>query len=248
MIDGGLLGILTMRADRVVPPIRSAGDGYFRVTGTTCLDRRMLVALLSFAAAAALIVVLPGPDTLVVVRGVVQGGRTTGLRTSLGVLTGLVLWVLAAVLGLSAMLKASEYGYTALKFLGAAYLIYMGVQSLRAVVRGSALGDAPVEAAPPSWRNAGFTAGFLTDLLNPKIGVLFVSLLPGFVPTGYSVTWTTLALGGVFIALTAVYCGVLIAAAGTVTAWMQTPRTRRVLDGVAGVALIGFGAKLVTER
>ncbi|BDD82579.1 lysine transporter LysE [Tsukamurella pulmonis] len=208
----------------------------------------MLVALLSFTAAAALIVVLPGPDTLVVVRGVVQGGRAAGLRTGLGVLSGLVVWVLAAVLGLSALLKASEYGYTALKFLGAAYLIFMGVQSLRAVVRGSAPGDVPPSVAETSWRTGGFTAGFLTDVLNPKIGVLFVSLLPGFVPTGYSVTWTTLALGGVYIALSALYCGVLIAAAGTVTRWMRTPRTRRVLDGVAGVALIGFGAKLVTER
>ncbi|AUN40682.1 LysE family translocator [Tsukamurella tyrosinosolvens] len=208
----------------------------------------MLVALLSFAAASTLLVVLPGPDTLVVVRGVVQGGRGAGLRTSLGVLSGLVVWVVAAVLGLSAMLKASEYGYTALKVLGAAYLISMGVQSLRAVVRGSALGDEPAPPVESSWRTGGFTAGFLTDMLNPKIGVLFVSLLPGFVPSGYSVTWTTLALGGVYIALTAVYCGVLIAAAGTVTRWMRTPRTRRMLDGVAGVALIGFGAKLVTER
>ncbi len=208
----------------------------------------MLVALISFTAAAALIVVLPGPDTLVVVRGVVQGGRTAGLRTSLGVLSGLVLWVLAAVLGLSAMLKASEYGYTALKVLGAAYLVYMGVQSLRAVVRGSALGEQPPAPTPTSWRAGGFAAGFLTDVLNPKIGVLFVSLLPGFVPAGYPVTRTTLVLGGVYIALTAIYCGVLIAAAGTVTRWMQTPRTRRIVDGVAGVALIGFGAKLVMER
>ena len=208
----------------------------------------MLVALLSFAAASAVLVIVPGPDTLVVVRGVAQGGRGTGLRTSLGVLSGLVIWVLAAVLGLSAMLKASEYGYTALKVVGAAYLIYMGVQSLRAVIRRAALGEQPAAPMESSWRTGGFTAGFLTDLLNPKIGVLFVSLLPGFVPSGYSVTWTTLALGGVYIALTAVYCGVLIAAAGTVTRWMRTPRTRRMLDGVAGVALIGFGAKLVTER
>lgn len=208
----------------------------------------MLVALLSFAAASAVLVIVPGPDTLVVVRGVVQGGRGTGLRTSLGVLSGLVIWVLAAVLGLSAMLKASEYGYTALKVVGAAYLIYMGVQSLRAVIRGTALGEQPAAPMETSWRTGGFTAGFLTDLLNPKIGVLFVSLLPGFVPAGYSVTWTTLALGGVYIALTAIYCGVLIAASGTVTRWMRTPRTRRMLDGVAGVALIGFGAKLVTER
>ncbi|WP_019202840.1 LysE family translocator [Tsukamurella sp. 1534] len=207
----------------------------------------MLVAALSFTAAAALMVVLPGPDTLVVVRGVVQGGRTAGLRTSAGVIAGLVLWVGAAVVGLSAMLRASEIGYEALKIAGACYLVYMGVRSLRSLFRTPAPGEVPVEGAP-SWRSGGFAAGFLTDLLNPKIGVLFVSLLPGFVPAGYPVVGTTLLLGGIYIALTAVYCGALVAAAGTVTSWMRAPRTRRRLDAITGVALIGFGVKLATER
>ncbi|WP_019930823.1 LysE family translocator [Nocardia sp. BMG111209] len=213
----------------------------------------MLVALLSFTLAAVLLILLPGPDTLVVVRSLVRGGRSGGLRTTAGVLCGLVVWVAAASLGLSALLRASEIGYDVLKIAGACYLVWMGVQSLRSVLRPVA-GDRPQttaagdrsQAALPG-RSGGFVAGLLTDLLNPKIGVLFVTFLPGFVPDGYSVAWTTLGLGGLYIVLSALYCVGLVAAAGTVTGWMQAPRIRRRLDAVAGLVLVGFGVRLATE-
>ncbi len=209
----------------------------------------MLVSLASFSVAAALLVVLPGPDTLVVIRGLVRGGRGGGIRTSLGVLCGLLVWVGAAVLGLSALLRASEVGYQVLKIAGAGYLLWMGVQSLRSLRRSApeiarAGGEAP---AQPSMRSGGFVAGFLTDILNPKIGVLFVSFLPGFVPAGYPVGWMTLGFGAMYVALTAVYCAILVAASGTVATWMQTGRVRRRLDSIAGLVLIGFGIRLAME-
>ncbi|MEV4129832.1 LysE family translocator [Nocardia sp. NPDC049707] len=209
----------------------------------------MLVSLLSFGFAAVLLILLPGPDTLVVVRGLVRGGRNGGVQTSAGVLCGLMVWVAAASLGLSALLRASEIGYNALKIAGGCYLIWIGVQSLRSLLRTAsdiaAEGDG--SAAPTLGRSGGFMAGFLTDILNPKIGVLFVSFLPGFVPDGYSVGWTTLGFGAVYIALTALYCAGLVVASGTVATWMQTPRVRRRLDAVAGVVLVGFGVRLATE-
>ncbi|MQY28368.1 LysE family translocator [Nocardia aurantia] len=207
----------------------------------------MLVALLSFTLAAVLLILLPGPDTLVVIRGLVRGGRGGGLRTTAGVLCGLVVWVAAASLGLSALLRASEIGYNVLKIAGAGYLIWMGAQSLRSVLRPArAVADDRPQAALPG-RSGGFVAGLLTDLLNPKIGVLFVTFLPGFVPDGYSVAWTTLGLGGLYIALSALYCAGLVAAAGRVTGWMQAPRIRRRLDAIAGLVLVGFGVRLATE-
>ncbi|WP_067893346.1 LysE family translocator [Nocardia vaccinii] len=209
----------------------------------------MLVSLASFSVAAVLLVVLPGPDTLVVLRGLVRGGRGGGIRTSLGVLCGLLVWVGAAVLGLSALLRASEIGYEVLKIAGACYLVWMGVQSLRSL-RRSAPGIAQGSGTPPaqpSMRSGGFVAGFLTDILNPKIGVLFVGFLPGFVPAGYSVGWTTLGLGAMYVVLTAVYFAVLVVASSTVAGWMQTRRVRRRLDSIAGLVLIGFGIRLATE-
>ncbi|MFC4128392.1 LysE family translocator [Nocardia rhizosphaerae] len=209
----------------------------------------MVAALLSFTLAAVFIVVLPGPDTLVVVRSLVRGGRTAGIRTAAGVLCGLAVWVVAAVLGLSALLRASEVGYEAMKIIGACYLVWIGVQSLRALRRPGAEAGMPpnTSSVAPLDRMGNFGAGFLTDILNPKIGVLFVTFLPGFVPEGYSATWTTLGLGAIFIVLTALYCAALIVASGSISTWMQTDRIRRRIDAVTGVVLVGFGVRLATE-
>ena len=95
----------------------------------------MLVALLSFTVASVLIVLLPGPDSLVVVRGLVRGGRRGGVLTAAGVLCGLLVWVTATALGVSALLRASEIGYDVLKVVGACYLVWLGVRSLLSVRR-----------------------------------------------------------------------------------------------------------------
>src|ERR1700742_3757052 len=124
----------------------------------------MLLALLAFSGAAFLIVLLPGPDTLVVVRSLVRAGRPSAVRTVIGVLTGLAVWVSAAALGLSALLRASHDGYVALRLLGAAYLIWIGVQSLRA--QPPAPGEPEAEPKRRSLIGNGYGAGLATDLLN----------------------------------------------------------------------------------
>lgn len=202
----------------------------------------MLVALCTFALAGALIVLLPGPDTLVVVRSILRGGRRRALATAAGILTGLAVWVSAAAFGLSAMLRASHLGYEVLKIAGAIYLVWLGVQALR--LRSTDT------AALPTGRGlvgTGYRAGLLTDLLNPKVGVFFVTFLPGFVPHGYPVGAASLAFGAVFIVETALYCVALIALAGRVTTWLHTPRLRRRLDTATGAVLIGFGVRLALE-
>ncbi|WP_151081996.1 LysE family translocator [Nocardioides cynanchi] len=210
----------------------------------------MLVAFVSFTLASVLIVLLPGPDSLVVVRGLVRGGRAGGARTAAGVLCGLVVWIVATALGLSALLRASQVGYDVLKIAGACYLLWIGARSLLSVRRTQAEvaveGDGPMAPAP-MLGGSGFGAGFLTDILNPKVGVFFVSFLPGFVPGGYSVGWTTLALGAWFAVLTALYFVGLIALSATVSAWMVAPRIRRRLDTLTGLVLVGFGLRLATE-
>jgi threonine/homoserine/homoserine lactone efflux protein len=208
----------------------------------------MSAALASFAIPCLLLVLLPGPDSLVVLRGLVRGGRRGGTLTALGVLCGVLVWVAAAALGLSALLHASEVGYGVLKLVGACYLTWVGVRSLRSLWQRSedvTPHEAP-SAAPRGGRSA-FLSGFLTDLLNPKVGVTFVTFLPGFVPEGHSVAWTSLALGAEFAAFTALYFAVLITASGTISTWMKTPRIRRRLDALTGVVLVGFGVRLATE-
>jgi threonine/homoserine/homoserine lactone efflux protein len=202
------------------------------------------VALLSFTVASVLIVLLPGPDSLVVVRGLVRGGRVEGVRTAAGVLCGLVVWVAATALGVSALLRASEIGYDVLKVVGACYLLWLGARSLVAVRRPQ---TNAVELTAPAAVRSGFWAGFLTDLLNPKVGVFFVSFLPGFVPAGHPVGWVTLGFGIWYAVLTALYFGGLVAVAGTVATWMGTARVRRRLDAATGLVLVAFGLRLATE-
>src|SRR3954447_23312760 len=179
----------------------------------------MPLTLLTFTVAATLIVLLPGPDTLVVLRNLVRGGRGTAVRTALGVLTGLTVWVVTAALGLSAVLRASHDAYLGLRIAADVYLIWVGARSLRN--HG--------EAATSRRRlvGTGYTAGLLTDLLNPKVGVFFVTFLPGFVPHGYSVGWTSLLFGAIFVVLTAIYFAILLTASEPVMRWMATSHIRR---------------------
>lgn len=210
----------------------------------------MTFALLAFSLAAAAIVLLPGPDTMVVLRGILAGGRATALRTAAGSLTGLVVWVSAAALGLSALLRASETGYTVLRLAGAAYLVWMGVQALRARAAREGAGGEPHGAEPRLRRSLlgnGYRAGLATNLLNPKVGVFFVTFLPGFVPAGAPVGTTSLLLGAVYILETAVYFAALLLLVDRISRWLTDPRLRRRMDRVTGLVLLGFGVRLAVE-
>ena len=203
----------------------------------------MATAILTFALAAGLIVLLPGPDTLVVVRSLVREGRGAAVLTLSGVLTGLSVWMLAAALGLSALLRASHDAYLALRSVGAVYLVWLGIQSLRA--RWSVVPDDA--RTRPGLLGRGYLGGLATDLLNPKVGVFFVTFLPGFVPAGRPVGTTTMLFGAIFVVETLLYFLVLLLLAGRLTGWLQSPVVRRRLDRATGVVLIGFGARLITN-
>ena len=203
----------------------------------------MLVAVATFVFAAVLIILLPGPDTLVVVRSILRGGRKRGVATAAGIMVGLSIWVSAAALGLSALLRASEVGYDVLRFAGAAYLVWLGVTAIRS--RNDQTKD--LDDGRRGITGTGFTAGLVTNLLNPKVGIFFVTFLPAFVPHGAPVGLTSLLFGGIFILLTIGYFAVLIAIATKVTNWMSRPTTRRRLDTITGGIFIAFGIRLATE-
>lgn len=223
----------------------------------------MLVDLAGFVVAVVLIMLLPGPDTLVVIRSLVQSGRAGAIRTVAGVMSGLAIWVVTAVLGLSAVLQASHDAYLVLRLAGAVYLSYLGTRSLLASRRGAGpkaeprgdgsgssdgwAGDRLVKPRTGGILGTGYLAGLLTDLLNPKVGVFFVAFLPGFVPPHYPLGWTSLFLGGVFLALSAIYYAALLIASGPITSWVQSQRVRPWMDRLTGVVLVGFGIRLLSE-
>jgi threonine/homoserine/homoserine lactone efflux protein len=202
----------------------------------------VLLQIVAFTLAAVLIVLLPGPDTLVVVRNLIRGGRRLAVPTVLGVLSGLMVWVVTAALGLSAVLRASHDAYLGLRIAGACYLLVLGVRSFRSS------GEQPLEPGEGARKlRTGYPAGLLTDLLNPKVGVFFVTFLPGFIPHGEPVGYVSLLLGAIFIVLTGLYFLLLLAAAKPVLRWLATTRIRRRLDRCTGLVLIGFAVRLALE-
>jgi threonine/homoserine/homoserine lactone efflux protein len=206
----------------------------------------VVIAICSFLAASVLIILLPGPDTLVVLRALLRHGRGQARRTALGVLTGLTIWATGAVIGLSALLRASHDGYDALRIVGGIYLCVMGVQAFRS--RGA---TAELTHDPAQRRRGligtGFRAGLLTDLLNPKVGVFFVTFLPAFIPNGEPVGATTAMFGAIFVAETGLYFVLFLAFADRVLAGIRRPRVRALLDRCTGAVLFGFGVRLATE-
>jgi threonine/homoserine/homoserine lactone efflux protein len=205
--------------------------------------------LLVFMGVAAIVIVVPGPDTAVVTKNVLLHGRRAALGTSFGVSAGLLVWTLAAAVGVASVVRASAVAFTVLKLIGALYLVWLGLRALRGASHVAAGEQAsPAVPRPAIGPLGAFRQGFLTDLANPKIGVFFTSLLPQFVDPGRPVLLPFLALGAVFALMTVLwlcaYCLVAARAAET----LRRPRVRAALDRVTGVVLIAIGLRLATEH
>src|SRR4029077_10434420 len=140
-------------------------------------------ALLAFTAAAGLLTITPGLDTALVLRTAAVDGGRRALLAGLGVCLGCLVWGLAVAVGLGGLLAVSRLAYDILRVVGALYLIYLGVRLLLRPAPSLDLGSAD-PAPSPSW----FARGLLTNLLNPKVGIFYVTFLPQFIPSGSSVT------------------------------------------------------------
>lgn len=210
----------------------------------------MLTAILSFIPAAALIVLAPGPDTLLVLRNSARGGRRAGLITAAGTLTGVLIWVAAAALGLAALVRASEIGYTIVRWCGAAYLIFLGAQLLWRSRRDH-LNETQAGAEPePSrqQRATDYLTGVGTNLFNPKVGVFFVSFLPVFIPAGEPVAPDSLLLGTIFLAEGITWLTAVVLVGDRLSVLISRPRIRRRLERLTGLVMVGFGVRLAAEH
>ncbi len=205
--------------------------------------------LLAFLGISALVIMTPGPDTAMTIRNTLLGGRASGVATAFGVATGLAIWALASSAGIMALLVASEPLFLAVKYAGAAYLVWLGFQSLHAAFRSAgATGAGPMSIRGPLLApRAAYQQGVISDLGNPKIAAFFTSLLPQFVPSGEAVFAALAALGLLFSLMTLIWLIGYALAIAQVGNLLRRPAIRRSLDGITGVTLIGLGAKLATE-
>jgi threonine/homoserine/homoserine lactone efflux protein len=207
-------------------------------------------ALWAFVGVAALVIVTPGPDTALTVRNALLGGRAAGVATAAGVALGLAVWTLAASAGIAALLVASEPAFVAVKLAGAAYLVFLGAQSLLHALRGRGAehADEDGERARRLRPAAALRQGVLNDLGNPKIAVFFTTLLPQFAPAHGPAFPTLLALGLLFCAMTFAWLCAYSAAVATAGKALRRPRVRRTLDAVMGAALVAVGVRVAVER
>jgi threonine/homoserine/homoserine lactone efflux protein len=198
--------------------------------------------LIAFTLAAALLTVTPGLDTALVLRTAAAEGARRAFAAALGICLGCLAWGALVAVGLGVLLEASELAYLALKWAGAAYLLYLGLRLLL-VPRG----DTELAEAPPP-RASWFVRGLLTNLLNPKVGAFYVSFLPQFVPAGASVPATTLLLAAIHAGLGLLWFLLLIGATRPLARLLRDARIVRTLDRLTGGVLIFFGLKLAFSR
>lgn len=194
-----------------------------------------------------LLILIPGPDTAIVTKHALLGGRHGGVFSAIGVATGLAIWTVAAAAGVAAVLRASEVAFTALKIAGAIYLVWMGVQMLR----NRGIADPEERDTTPGGRRVATKAlrqGVISDLSNPKIAVFFTSFMPQFVHSDAHGFASLLVLGGIFCVLTLLWLVIYGILVGHGTAFLRRPAVRRALDRFTGVVLIAFGIRLAFEH
>ncbi len=201
--------------------------------------------LLAFAGVAIAVVVIPGPDMALVARNVLRHGRSAGIATSIGICTGVLGWAIAAAFGVSAVLATSATAFTVLKLAGAAYLIYLGVSTLRA-------GDATT-AADASGRatlavHRAWLQGLVSALLNPKLGVFLLTLLPQFIAPGDPPAARALQLALVFEIIGFAWLVLYSVLLGAVGVALDRPGPRRAMRWLTGTVLIGLGGRVAMER
>ena len=204
----------------------------------------------AFLGVSVLVIVTPGQDTALTIRSTMLGGRRGGIFTALGVSTGQTIWALAASAGVVAILLASEPLFLALRLIGAAYLVYLGGQSLWAAFRPGS-GKGLTVAGDPSRRltsSKAYRQGVLSNLGNPKMAAFFTSLLPQFAPQDGSAFLTLFALGLLFALMTLTWLTGYAFAVARARRLLERPPIRRLLDGLTGAALVALGLRLATER
>jgi threonine/homoserine/homoserine lactone efflux protein len=205
-------------------------------------------ALLSFAVVAALLTITPGLDTALVLRSALIQGKRLAIATSIGIISGAFVWGVAAAVGLAALLRASEMAFQILKWIGAGYMIFLGLRMLwTRVIRPRPTEDEETSSLPRHWWGA-WSKGLLTNLLNPKVGAFYIAVLPQFIPPGSNELLMGVLLAGVHGIETAIWFSLIIFGAHGVRRWLERPVVRRSIDGVTGTALVGFGIALAVSH
>jgi threonine/homoserine/homoserine lactone efflux protein len=186
----------------------------------------------------------PGPDFVLVTRSAALSGRRAGMACALGIAAGVLVWASTTALGIAGLLATSAVAFTVVKLAGAAYLVVLGVRSLLAA-RGGGHEAAPV-AVPRIGSALAFRHGLLTNLLNPKVAVFFIALLPQFLPASPTL-FDTAMVGALGAVISLLWFVVVATAVGAMRNLFSRKRFRRIVDAVTGGLLIGLGIRVAVH-
>jgi threonine/homoserine/homoserine lactone efflux protein len=207
---------------------------------------------LLFLGVITLLTIAPGADMAMVSRSVFLGGRRAAFATTLGIAAGCLTWAIASAAGLAAVLAASETAYDALRLVGAAYLVWLGVQSLWAATRGyggqtPSGGQTLTSGRPANSLRQPFRQGLLTNLFNPKIALFYTTFLPQFIGPGDPVLLLSMAMAGVHIALGIVWLSAYAWLLDRAVDAFKGSALRRALDAVTGTVLVALGIRVAAD-
>ena len=209
--------------------------------------------LLAFLGVSLIVICVPGPDTALTIRNAISGHRRAGVATAAGVATGQLAWTIAASLGIAGLLLASAPAFQAVRWAGAAYLIFLGARSLWSAVHErhdrAAIHSRDNTRRPSAQLTPGraFRQGLLSNLANPKMAAFFLSLLPQFVPAGVGNLSTSLLLGATFCLMTFSWLTAYAVVIDRARHALMRGPVKRILDAAAGLVLVGFGIRLATD-
>ncbi|WP_394741957.1 LysE family translocator [Natronococcus roseus] len=202
---------------------------------TVLLDPALLAVYLLAAGA---MILSPGPDTVYVLTRSVGDGRESGLASAAGISVGVLIHTLAAAVGLAAVFRASEVAFAAVTYVGAGYLVYLGVRTIRETELLAEGDEAAVEENP-------FREAVIVNVANPQVALFFLAFLPQFVDGASHVPTQLSVLGGIYALLTMAYLGtVALASSGVRTLLTTRPRLATGVQWLSGLVLIGLGLRL----
>ncbi len=204
--------------------------------------------VLAFTAVAAVLTITPGADTMLVLKNTMRGGRADGLATTGGIVSGVLVHAVLSALGLSVILARSAAAFTTVKWLGAAYLIWLGVKTLRDAGRGTDGSSSGAAEGRFRSRRDSFLEGLLNNVLNPKVAVFYLAFLPQFLSPGDPVLAKSILLGAIHNLQGIVWLGTITWVVSSGRRWLDRPRVRAAVARFSGAVLVALGVRLALER
>jgi threonine/homoserine/homoserine lactone efflux protein len=206
----------------------------------------MFRSVIAFSALAALLTIAPGPDFVLVVRTAIGYDRKCAVAVSLGICSGLFVWALVSAIGVAAVVTASAVAYTALRVAGGAYLLWLGISAIRHAGRGD---DVATPNSTPRFRSSvhAFRTGLINNILNPKVGVFYVTAVPTFVPDDAPVLLVSLLLASIHVVMGVAWLVGVAVLVDRVRVLLTRRRAQRRLERASGAALMGFGVAIAID-